>query len=133
MQIYRAAGPVADVPPSPDGAKAKADAAALATLSVKELKARLKTSGVAPEAVAGCVEKGELVALLVQAGIGDGDQSKGNDQPSPPVSQNAPRVTKFLALDKCLPRRHFLQVVDFPQADGPLKISFDPEWLAIVR
>ena len=50
-------------------------AAALATLSVKELKARLKASDVQPEAVAGCVEKGELVALLVNAGSADGDDA----------------------------------------------------------
>ena len=48
-------------------------AAALATLSVRDIKARLRAAGVAPSVMAACVEKGELVALLVQAGTGDGD------------------------------------------------------------
>ncbi|KAJ3375172.1 hypothetical protein GGF31_005894 [Allomyces arbusculus] len=42
------------------------------------------------------------------------------------------RVTRFLALDKCLARRHFIQFLDLPNhTPGPL--SYDRDWLAIVR
>lgn len=43
------------------------------------------------------------------------------------------KVTKFLALDKCLPKRRFLQITDIPH-DPTLKIrlEYDLEWLAIL-
>ncbi|KAJ1728847.1 lariat debranching enzyme [Coemansia biformis] len=47
------------------------------------------------------------------------------------------RATSFLALDKCLPRRQFLELFDIEVPahadDGELRLEYDPEWLAILR
>ncbi|KAG7297700.1 hypothetical protein JYU34_018417 [Plutella xylostella] len=42
--------------------------------------------------------------------------------------------TRFLALDKCLPRRMHLQVLTLPeQLDGDKLLKYDPEWLAVLK
>jgi lariat debranching enzyme len=47
-------------------------------------------------------------------------------------------TTSFLALDKCLPQKQFLQLLDIPDPNDeplnrPLKLCYDGEWLAITR
>ena len=51
----------------------------------------------------------------------------------PHQHEGGTRFTKFLALDKCLPRRNFLQVVDVGAVEGPMELSYDAEWLAVVK
>ncbi|XP_076351145.1 lariat debranching enzyme isoform X2 [Tachypleus tridentatus] len=41
--------------------------------------------------------------------------------------------TKFLALDKCLPKRNFLQILDMGETIQPLELQYDKEWLCILH
>ncbi|KAF2084485.1 DBR1-domain-containing protein [Saccharata proteae CBS 121410] len=61
--------------------------------------------------------------------------------PAAPPRDIKNKTTKFLALDKCLPNRDFLQILDAEaissppdySRQGPLRLEYDKEWLAITR
>ena len=53
--------------------------------------------------------------------------------PAQVVHSQTGKVTNFLALDKCLPRRKYLEVFDMGEPKGPLELSYDAEWLAITK
>lgn len=42
-------------------------------------------------------------------------------------------MTQFLALDKCLPRRHHLSIVHVPCHGRKDVLEYDPEWLAVLQ
>jgi len=50
------------------------------------------------------------------------------------LRHNENEATEFLALDKCLPRRKYLELVEIPHdSSQSLELSYDPHWLAILK
>ncbi|KAG8432643.1 hypothetical protein GDO86_017044 [Hymenochirus boettgeri] len=50
------------------------------------------------------------------------------------VNGELPKATKFLALDKCLPHREFLQIVDLEHdPNKPDCLEYDLEWLSVLK
>nr|SVE78248.1 EOG090X06RW [Daphnia lumholtzi] len=50
------------------------------------------------------------------------------------VQHNETQSTNFLALDKCLPRRQYLELIEVPHdTNQGFELSYDPQWLAILR
>jgi len=56
----------------------------------------------------------------------------------PTVTMCASHATRFLALDKPLPGREFLQFLQIPRppdssSSAPITVNYDPEWLAVLH
>ena len=63
----------------------------------------------------------------------DEDEQATIEEETP--GSTSPKTTLFLALDKCLPNRKFLEIIEIPteSSTGPLGVHLDPEWMAIVK
>nr|SVE72953.1 EOG090X06RW [Ceriodaphnia reticulata] len=50
------------------------------------------------------------------------------------VQHNEQQLTEFLALDKCLPRRQYLELIEIPHdSTKNLELCYDPQWIAILQ
>ena len=63
---------------------------------------------------------------------GGGEKGSGEAAtPAAAASSCGGRATRFLALDKCLPRRRYMQILEL--GEGTPELSYDLEWLTVLR
>lgn len=83
-----------------------------------------------------------LSVLAARAALPEAFRRPAKTAPASALTEHpldiANKTTSFLALDKCLPNKDFLQLMPFPtdadvETSRPLKLQYDREWLAITR
>ena len=61
-------------------------------------------------------------------------QFRGVDASCTTTNDLTTQMTRFLSLDKCLPRRDYLSILNVqPTEESAAGLQYDPEWLAILR
>jgi lariat debranching enzyme len=70
----------------------------------------------------------KFAAVVEHSDDGETKKTESSNEPS-----KTKRTTKFLALDKCLPKRDFMQIIDFPDKKSEGGFWLDHEWLSILK
>ena len=77
----------------------------------------------------------KFAALVEHGEVAEGGSMRSPEGSSYPTNPAGFSTTRFLALDKCLPGRAFLQVVDVVPSvvDAPAGLAYDAHWCAILQ